>query len=227
MIIMAISNLTVAVCATAGGKLPGDVTEALWEAQQVHEAAKAALHAQHNAAIQAASVSQSSTAAGFDAPTSGPDSQATPQSALPDTHNGPGALNASDDMPSANAEAILPKTSGIHGSHRQVEAAEVAALQPIPGHKDFSLSLVKDQQQSASEDPASSSQCHDEMLQPGHHNKEDAPHGRNSTMQKDADECKMGALHEQQVQHIKQSAAIISEEAEVLVSDLFDYRQVP
>ena len=37
---------------------------------------------------------------------------------------------------------------------------------------------------------------------------------------------RMDALYEQQVQHIQQSAAVMPEEAEVLVSDLIDYRQV-
>ena len=255
-------------CAHAGGRLASDITDALREAQQMHEAAKAGLLSQQHAAIQAAPHHHSSAmsheasqaqpnlhAAGtpeLSISQAQPNSQAAGTSVLADVDACVAVRADADEQAKEDATAVVSHDSSpdeacddatavvshdsspdeVYEGNSLAEdaagqlpdrgsAAAAPLLQQMPSPSmTLQPDVVKDQeeqQQQAGESEQVAAAA--KVLQ----QQEVGASEKNVCQDR---MTRMDALYEQQVQHILQSAAVMPVEAEVLVSDLIDYRQV-
>lgn len=220
---------TYQLCGCAGGKMPSDVTDALREAQLAHDAAIAALHAQQLAAIQplpeVASQDHSSPSVSPGREVDQLKSQPVGESASSGPQVHPGACIAA--LKVRRDDALLPDNSSSKGSCQQ-SAITDAAMQPDSAKRGGSEPVAEEQSVTPGNAQMGTATAMQSNSSKRHGSKLLAEDQQQPVMEGGAQQgtaAKMDALYEQRVQRIKESAAVIPEEAEVLVTDLIDHRQ--
>lgn len=209
--------------------MPSDVTDALREAQLAHEAAIAALHAQHLAAIQplpaVASQDHSSPSVSPGREVDHSKSQPGGESASSGPQVDPGACIAAFEV--TTDDALLPDNSSKKGSCQQ-SAITDAAMQPDSAKRGGSEPVAEEQSVTPGNAQMGTATAMQSNSSKRNGSKLLAEDQQQAVMEGGAQQgtaVKMDALYERRVQRIKESAAVIPEEAEVLVTDLIDHRQ--